>query len=460
MSTAVLVIACSLVAQTDRYGAPASTPSASNNGGNLIYDPSSASSSSSRGYRDPSSQPNRGQSQAPLPTTRPTTGAQENVFGTGGRRTGLPQSSRAQSGVGTQRSPPYRTATTSAPRGTATLPVRAAAESTYKPTRLMRLMLAPPPRSRLTGTPTRLADVIRGAPTREAQSQRINAYWDLCSAVADYYLGLRELEDFQACNSKVTPGNQVWQHAAAALQVRINTSRQAAMAAQYRLFALMGRGDTGSLPLPSDMPHCGDYHTRYAEIFRGRQSSEAALLGQLLPLRYRELQDAAARVKDAQDFLELVTANVSSDYATGVVNALSVLALQRRAFVQIAKDYNRQIVRYSELATPGHLETERLVAMLIKTSDGTSTATRPTSRPTNQSTTPSRYGQQSRAGGVEAPATLAADSVWSPRTAQNTRSEFVDDSVMPASGESRPPLEGEERSVLVQPPRVMQSGSL
>ena len=61
---------------------------------------------------------------------------------------------------------------------------------------------------------------------------------------------------------------------------------------------------------------------------------------------------------------------------TDTLRALELLALRRRAFVQIARDYNRRIARYAELATPGEIGAERLVGMLIKRA-GASTATRP-----------------------------------------------------------------------------------
>ena len=54
-----------------------------------------------------------------------------------------------------------------------------------------------------------------------------------------------------------------------------------------------------------------------------------------------------------------------------MIIALELLALNRRAFVQIAKDYNLQISRYTRLATPGDIDTGRLVAMLIRTSSPT-----------------------------------------------------------------------------------------
>jgi hypothetical protein len=316
----------------------------------------------------------------------------------------------------------------------------------YKPAWLMGQMLAAPPASRLSGTRTSLAQVVNGAESRRAQSDRINAYWDLCSSAADYFLGLRELDEFNFCGAKISKNDPVWRQAEVALNTRINTSRQAAAAAQYRLAGLMGRGESGPMPLPSDLPHCGDYHTRYREIFRGRGSAEAALLGDLLPLRYRELNDAADRVKAAEDFLNLVARNAGPDAATGVVNALSVLALQRRAFVQIAKDYNRQIVRYSELATPGHLESQRLVAMLIKTTDRTNTATRPVARPP----TTDPYGRQSSTQGARSTATFADDSRWARRGNEDTTAAtHVDEAVTPASAENAQAYFDQERSVLV-----------
>ena len=57
------------------------------------------------------------------------------------------------------------------------------------------------------------------------------------------------------------------------------------------------------------------------------------------------------------------------------LRALELLALRRRAFVQIARDYNRRIARYSELASPGQINAERLIGMLIKRAGSTTAAT-------------------------------------------------------------------------------------
>ncbi len=84
-----------------------------------------------------------------------------------------------------------------------------------------------------------------------------------------------------------------------------------------------------------------------------------------------------------------------------MVKALELLALNRRAFVQIARDYNKRIARYTELARPGQLRTERLVAMLIKTDSIASRAPQtvaPNARTRSQATPPptfrDSFGQQ------------------------------------------------------------------
>ena len=61
-----------------------------------------------------------------------------------------------------------------------------------KPSAMMRAMLNPPQGSLLRGQPVTLMEAIGGARNRAEQTERVSAYWDMCSAVADYYLGLRE----------------------------------------------------------------------------------------------------------------------------------------------------------------------------------------------------------------------------------------------------------------------------
>jgi hypothetical protein len=300
---------------------------------------------------------------------------------------------------------------------------------------MMRDMLTPRRDSQLSGEAVPLVEVVSGAPSRLEQTERVEAYWDLCSSVADYYLGLREQEELRRLRSLAPGGGTAWQQVEAELAVRMDTSLRAARASQLRLADWLGRG-TLRLPLPADLPHCGSYHSRYDEIFAGRPSAEAQELAALLPLRYAELKDAAAAVTRAEEWLNTV-ARESAD-GTGTLRALEFLALRRRAFVQIARDYNRRIARYTELASPGEIGAERLIGMLIKT-ENASTATRP-------GTATSR---QSRNAADMPPRTFADGEGWEP-VGNHEGAAKRDDAIQPTSGES---TQGprRERSLLVSP---------
>ncbi len=140
-----------------------------------------------------------------------------------------------------------------------------------------------------------------------------------------------------------------------------------------RLASLMGRGND-LMPLPEDAPHCASYNSHYGEIFPQGGPAEAKELDALLPLRYKELQMAAENVQKSEQLVDRF-ANGQGNFADGL-NSLELLARNRRAFVQIARDYNRRIARYSELASPGEIGAVRLTSMLIKT-DAPATATKP-----------------------------------------------------------------------------------
>jgi hypothetical protein len=320
-------------------------------------------------------------------------------------------------------------------------PQRAAAQPNQppalKPSAMMRAMLTPPHDSRLAGQPMTLADVVAGAASRAEQTHRVEAYWDLCSSVADYYLGLREQEEMRRLRSLVPSLGPAGQQAEKELAVRVGTSQLGALACQYRLASWVG--PSRGLPLPADIPHCGSYNSHYAEIFVGRPSIEAQELNALLPLRYVELKDAATAVTRAEEWLNMVAAPRSDNSdPTGTLRALELLALRRRALVQIARDYNRRIARYSELATPGQIDADRLIGMLIKR-DAPSTATRPFSE-----AAPLNRQSQNR---TVVPSSTFAEG-WAPMGGTRSFGTMRDESVQPASADmqSRPI---KERSLLV-----------
>jgi hypothetical protein len=118
------------------------------------------------------------------------------------------------------------------------------------------------------------------------------------------------------------------------------------------------------------------------------------------------------------------------------------LALRRRAFVEVADDYNRRIARYADLASPGEIGAERLVGMLIKV-ETPSTATRPEA-PAVQP------GRQSRSTSAAPPQTFADGEGWEPAAQDRRQSRTRDESVVPTSGRVRQ-LQLRERSLLVTP---------
>jgi hypothetical protein len=230
-----------------------------------------------------------------------------------------------------------------------------------RPSVMMRaMMLSVPQGSELRGQPVSLMEVVSSGRNRLEQTERIESYWDLCASVADYYLGLRELDEAKKLHNYAQQGGQAWAQIESELGVRVKTSLKSAQASQLKVAALTGRG-FGNLPLPSDTPHCAKYISHYDEIFRGGGPAEARELDALLPLRYAELENAATDVKNAEDHYDAISTRGDPDS----LNALKLLALERRAFVQIARDYNERIARYLELASPGQLSASRLTGMLI-----------------------------------------------------------------------------------------------
>ena len=247
--------------------------------------------------------------------------------------------------------------------------------SAAEPTELIKAILTRPSDSQLTGTPIGLSEVMQSADSRAEQSERIEAYWDLCSATADYYLGLIEQRELAHLERQQPAMGAALRQADTELRARVATAQRSARAAQLRLASLMGRSLTSELPLPKDTPHCGEYITRYEDRFGKSNAPEAAELHALLPLRRAEIEAEAQAVARSEQWVHTVASSGAIDN-TGILRALELLALHRRAFVQLTRDYNRKITRYTELATPGRLATGRLVAMLIRTADAPAVAQR------------------------------------------------------------------------------------
>ena len=120
------------------------------------------------------------------------------------------------------------------------------------------------------------------------------------------------------------------------------------------------------LPLPSDLPHCGDYQTRYEKNFADRPLAEAEQLNGLLPLLYEDLLKQAAALTADLEWLHNVDQqrNPQSD-GTVLLKSYELVNLRRQMFIKAVLQYNMSIGRYAELASPGEVGPDRLVAMLI-----------------------------------------------------------------------------------------------
>jgi hypothetical protein len=313
---------------------------------------------------------------------------------------------------------------------------------------MMRAILTAPSGAKLPGRPVSLSEVVSSASSRQEQLRRIDAYWDLCSAVADYYLGVREQDELQRLRGAVSSVGPVWQEAESELGVRIATSQRAAVASQYRLASLMGESGGAGLPLPTDLPHCGDYYARYEQVFAGRESPEAKALSELLPMRYEELVYATAAVTRSEENLAAVASQRGDGSAQ--LRALELLAMRRRAFVQVARDYNRRIARYTELSTPGEIGSERVLSMLIKRDGVPNTATRPGSYappPNRQSQVPAHDPSQTFAEGWESIKSAAAEvPVGAAADEDAVRQTAVEEEI---ETETRKPEPRREKSLLV-----------
>ena len=379
MYTTLIVLGYVLVGQiggaSDRYPPPRRTdqPSATNTGGTDIP---SSSPGSATSPKSPITPLGAGAPGASAPAVS-SPYAPPRALGSSTNQPTTPQINAAGAPAASGQLPDTPSNTQGRPNFLSDPPTTPAQQpGGLTPTSMMRAMLAPPSGSQLRGDQVRLVEVISTGRSRNEQTQRVEAYWDMCSSVADYYLGLRELDEFKKLGTYVSRPGAAWQQAEKELGVRIDTSLHAARAAQFRLAGFIGRGPN-SLPLPADTPHCGSYTTQYEKIFSGRSAPEAQELASLLSRRFAELTDAAGGVSRAEEWLDGSVRSGSTD-GTGGIQALELLALRRRAFVQIARDYNRRIARYTELSTPGTIGADRLTSMLIKRSPSP-TATRSSS---------------------------------------------------------------------------------
>lgn len=259
----------------------------------------------------------------------------------------------------TSQPPTTRTPATSTPPGRLTKVV--------KPIDLLKNLVKPSVQQPLAGEPLSLAEAVNGSRSREIQTQRVRLYWDLSHLVSDYRLAVREEAELASQRNGLSQPEAHWTTALNAANARRQVAFNAARAAQLQLQRELGRSADAPLPLPSDLPHCGAYETKYQQIFQGRTSREAQQLAELLPLRHQQLGQRAADATAAMQWYKLVSQQRGAQSDTRLLlKAYEQLALQRQMFVASAYQYNENIASYTALAVPQQVGTVRLVSMLIQ----------------------------------------------------------------------------------------------
>jgi len=284
----------------------------------------------------------------------------------------LPAESLLEFGTPPEHTPPSTAPTTGYPAKPAAeakrLPNSRTAPSGSNPSQLLKSLARHSSSSQLTGLPLTLNDALAGAGSRAEQSRRIVLYWKLATSVIEYDLALRERAELAAQEEGIRQPSGAWEEARLAAETNLQTKLRTVPALQSRLQTKLGRSGDSTLPLPSDLPHCGAYRTRYAELFGDRADSEAAQLDELLEWEYSSLSWQAGAVESAAEWLKTVSARRSSQSdGSDLLQAYQSFASSRQLFLRAVNDYNNNIARYTELVTPERVNTRRLVDMLIKT---------------------------------------------------------------------------------------------
>ena len=188
--------------------------------------------------------------------------------------------------------PPVTSDTVSPPGGN----LSTAADSTQtsapqlKPSKLLESLLQPPASGQLTGRAIKLSEVVASASSRDEQTRRIELYWDLSTAMMDYHLSLLEATQLETLKAPIAQPGQDWTAAMESLKSRAQVSLNTALLAQIRLRQEMGLSAGDPPPVPADEPHCGNYDTRFKDIFSGRVVPDAQRLHELILLGYQDLR--------------------------------------------------------------------------------------------------------------------------------------------------------------------------
>jgi hypothetical protein len=248
---------------------------------------------------------------------------------------------------------------------------------------LVRGLMRLPPGSHLTGQPLTLAQALGQITDRQQQTRIVHAYWDLAIAMADYNLASSEFEFVAALLP--TPAGANRNNPAAGAEPELRQAYQAAEQAalksegqfrqQQQTFAQLIRHDTrAGLPIPSDLPHVGVYHTRFEEVYSNRQIPPRAwLIHHILPIELQAIDARASAVRAAEDLL----AHYQDAYVNGQVGVATLLSAHQAItrdgsdFVRVLREANDQIASYALPLADPNLPPAEIAKMLARKGDDT-----------------------------------------------------------------------------------------
>jgi hypothetical protein len=226
----------------------------------------------------------------------------------------------------------------------------------------------------LEGQGVTLAEVLTGAASGEQRVRATRMYWQLAKLAAEHRFCVEETNFLSGLAVPQAAHQQaVLASAQASAKAEEARTRLAALRSQHQLAAVGARTEAVSLPLPADLPFVGVYETRFDSFqARGLAVESLARIHATLPLQREVLQRQADAVYAADTALrELQQGYQAGQVPLGnVLDGFAQLQRQRRALLTSVLEYNESIAEYAFAVASPHLPVDRLVGMLIETSDG------------------------------------------------------------------------------------------
>lgn len=218
-----------------------------------------------------------------------------------------------------------------------------------------------PSGSRLSGQPLTLLNALTATQDRRQQLELTFAYWRLVQCVADYRYCMEHSQNLDRVQASAGESSAL-RLAQASATAMLRQAELEATGAQYELARLAQLPTAAPLPLPADRPHVGAYRTNFKELFAGKTPPETAMLmDRVLPIRRQTIDDQAAAVLAAEDVFAAAAEQRQGD----VIQSSEELLRQRRTFIRIVCDYNRNIAQYGLTVASPTTTPQSLVAMLI-----------------------------------------------------------------------------------------------